>query len=80
MEKSGNISTIKRITSIHQKKPLNGKRYLQKIYPVKDSYSEHWTQEKQQHASQQENGQKISKALHERWNPNGQDMKTCLPH
>ena len=35
MEKSGNIFTIKRITSIHQNKPLNGKRYLQQIHPVR---------------------------------------------
>lgn len=33
-------------TSVHQKKPLNGKRYLQQIYPAKDSYSEYWTLEK----------------------------------
>ena len=40
IEKSGNIFTIKARTSIHQKKPLNGKRYLQQIYPAKDSYSD----------------------------------------
>ena len=38
MEKSGNIFTIEGRTSIHQKKPLNEKRYLQQIYPAKDSY------------------------------------------
>lgn len=40
IEKSSNIFTIKARTSIHQKKPLNGKRYLQQIYPAKDSYSD----------------------------------------
>jgi len=40
MEKSGNIFTIEGRTSIHQKKPLNEKRYLQQIYPAKDSYSD----------------------------------------
>lgn len=56
------MSTLKQRTSVHQKKPLNGKRYLQKIHPAKDSYSEHQTLEK----DIQENEQKISKALHER--------------
>ena len=65
--------------SVHQKKPLNEKIYLQQTDPAKDSYWEDRTLEKR-HAFQQENGQKISKAFHERWNPNDQDMRRCAPH
>lgn len=43
------MSTLKWRTSVHQKKALNGKRYLQQIDPAKDSYSEYWTLEKDTH-------------------------------
>lgn len=44
------MSTLK-WTSVHQKKPLNGERCLQQIFPAKDSYSKCWTLERDMHFS-----------------------------